>query len=253
MSTIKRYLQTAFRSLGFEARGLQKTLAWQRQRLLAESRLPVVLDVGANLGQYSRELRARGFQGEIISFEPNQRLQERLVKLAAADGNMRCVIAALGSEPGTAPLCVAEQHAASSLHPPNETLRAKFPSTQTKETQAVTVLRLDDWIVEHCPKEQRFYLKLDVQGFEDQVLQGATRILHRIDAIETELSLVPLYCGQASWLEIVRLLASHGFHAVWLEPNLFDPTNGNQLQIDGLFLRTFSTRNAQYTESLQVA
>jgi hypothetical protein len=84
---------------------------------------------------------------------------------------------------------------------------------------------------------ERAFLKIDVQGFERQVLDGAGEALRRFDAIELELSVTALYAGQPSLVEMLPLLSNRGFRPVSLEPILLDD-DGRLMELDGLFART---------------
>ena len=83
----------------------------------------------------------------------------------------------------------------------------------------------------------RVLLKIDVQGYEAQVLEGAPRTLAACRAVVTEMSLVPLYKGQMLVREMWDALVSAGFEAWSLEPGFRDPRTGRMLQIDGLFVK----------------
>lgn len=96
------------------------------------------------------------------------------------------------------------------------------------------VITLDEYFESADPLE-RFYLKMDVQGFEDRVLRGASNTLERVVAIETEISLTPLYEEQASWYELVGGLLAD-FELVDIRPG-FRATDYRLLQADILMLR----------------
>ncbi len=80
-------------------------------------------------------------------------------------------------------------------------------------------------------------LKIDTQGYEWQVLDGAVATLPRITAVLIEMSLVPLYEGQHLWLEIIARLEAMGFKTWSLQPGFVDPSTGRTLQVDGMFCR----------------
>jgi hypothetical protein len=84
---------------------------------------------------------------------------------------------------------------------------------------------------------QRAYLKLDVQGYELQVLQGSEAFLPGIVVVEAELSLVPLYVGGPLYRDVVDYLADRGLHLISVEGITEEPDTGHMLQVDGVFLR----------------
>ena len=80
-------------------------------------------------------------------------------------------------------------------------------------------------------------MKIDTQGFEWQVLNGAQNVLPGIHGILLELSLIPLYEGQHLWQEMIVRLEQEGFTFWALQPGFVDPHNGRTLQVDGIFYR----------------
>ncbi len=97
------------------------------------------------------------------------------------------------------------------------------------------VITLDGYLGAARGPSERFYLKMDVQGFEDRVLLGAQSTLHRVDAIETEISLTDLYEGQASWHELVGGLLVD-FELADFRPG-FRASDFRLLQADVLLIR----------------
>jgi hypothetical protein len=85
--------------------------------------------------------------------------------------------------------------------------------------------------------EDRVWLKIDTQGYEAEVLKGASRLMPRVRALECELSLVPLYDGQPLIDEMITMIYQMGFRMVGVAPVFFQPETGDTLQVDGMFLR----------------
>jgi hypothetical protein len=81
------------------------------------------------------------------------------------------------------------------------------------------------------------YLKIDTQGFESKVIAGAEQVLSRIDTIQLEMSLVPLYEGELLFDEMCRLMMNKGYSLVSAEAGFSDETSGQLLQMDGIFHR----------------
>ncbi len=193
-----------------------------------------MIDVGANRGQYAQELRSHGYRHEILSFEPSSEAYEMLRQQSAADHRWGVRQLAVSDEAGIVELGSADNF--SSLLPVAERLSALFPEATPHRRERVRSCRLDDAQLE-LPEGSRTLLKLDVQGYERQAIGGAGGILDGVAIIETELTVAPLYLGQALLAEIVCLLDRHDYQLVELDPVLRDRTTGQYLQFDGLFVK----------------
>jgi len=113
-----------------------------------------------------------------------------------------------------------------------------MPSSLTVRKEKVKIVRLDSLRGEMFQEDENIYLKIDVQGFERHVLEGARETLKQTRAIELELSLVPMYEDGASMNEMLDYLAGIGFELASIEPVFFDPKTEVLLQIDGIFVRS---------------
>ena len=79
---------------------------------------------------------------------------------------------------------------------------------------------------------------MDTQGFELEVLLGATESLQKIAALQLEISLLPLYEGAPLIEDIVSHVRAAGFVPFWFLPGFWNPKTHQQLQLDGLFVRS---------------
>ena len=80
-------------------------------------------------------------------------------------------------------------------------------------------------------------LKIDVQGFEKNVLDGAKETLPYVSVIQVEMSLVPLYENQMLFFEMIHYLDDKGFTLFSLENGFSNPRTGRLLQTDGIFVK----------------
>lgn len=178
--------------------------AVQLKALLAALEIDCVLDVGANRGQFAESLRGIGYEGRIVSFEPVPRAFAELVKAMAGDPLWSGHEFALGSEPGTAQIHVPDETSGSSFHDLVEDLHF--------ETQEVAVARLDAvFPTLGLGAAPRVFLKMDTQGFDLEVFKGASGCLDAVLALQSELSVVPLYVGMPNYLEALGVYEDAGF------------------------------------------
>ena len=184
--------------------------------LMAKHRIDLVLDIGAPEGGFGQQPRRCGYRGRIVSFEPIPELHAKLTQAARSDPGWQVgPPIALGATAGTAPINV---HAESSISSFLELERTPYSDAEPtrvapRRREVVRVVRLDDIYDEYVPAGAGVLLKLDVQGFEDQVLAGATESLNKVAAVFIEVSLVPLYAGQKTYLEILHDLRARNLHA----------------------------------------
>jgi hypothetical protein len=125
----------------------------------------------------------------------------------------------------------------SSLLPMRAEILEVSPSSRTVAREKVRLATLDSVFDAYARAGDRVLLKIDTQGYERQVLDGAARSLPRLAGLQLELSLVPLYEGEATWLAMIERLARDGFEPRLLIPGYFDRHLVRLLQVDGVFFR----------------
>lgn len=194
----------------------------------------LVLDVGANRGQFTLMARLTHLGVPVHAYEPLP--GEAKVFRAVHDGGSGITLheMALGDQPGSAELHVSGRADSSSLLPIGELQARFFPSTAEVRTSRVPVATLDS-LPTHWQDASRALLKLDVQGFELNVLRGATAALRHCAYVYVECSEVPLYVGQALRAEVEEQLLSQGFKL----QGRYNPAfvEGRMIQADYLFGR----------------
>jgi FkbM family methyltransferase len=211
--------------------------AHRRSVLMAARGIDLVLDVGANAGQYGAELREYGYDGPIVSFEPLAAAHARLAARSGADPRWTAVRSAVGAHPGELAINVAANSDSSSALAMLDAHLDAAPQSAYVGVEHVPVDTLDALAAPHLAHARRPYLKVDTQGFEWAVLDGAAATLPQLAVVELELSLVPLYEGQHTWLQLVERMADAGLRPVGLGHDFWDERTGETLQVDGIFVR----------------
>ncbi|OBK43400.1 FkbM family methyltransferase [Mycobacterium sp. 1081908.1] len=229
------------RRAGIEVSRYHPELDWKRNFMhqLEAQRVDVVLDVGANSGQYAAGLRAAGFEGRMVSFEPLAGPFSVLEGKTQTDPRWECRRCALGDADGTISINVAGNAGeSSSVLPMLKSHQDAFPPANYVGTEDVPVHRLDSLAPELLRGSEAVFLKIDVQGFEKQVLAGAeSTVRDRCVGMQLELSFLPLYEGGLLIREALDIAYSLGFTLTGLSPCFTDMRNGRTLQADGIFFR----------------
>jgi FkbM family methyltransferase len=243
---MKDRLRSLLRKLGFEAYrySVHTSAGAQLNRLLDRCGIDLVLDVGANSGHFASELRDHGYAGRIVSFEP-QASAHALVSIAAGRDTGWTVAPrmALGDEEGETTIHVAGNSLSSSILDMLPEHERAAPGSAFVGNEHVPLRRLDRVAPGLMADAKAVMLKIDTQGYEDRVLNGAFGVLNNVTAILTELSLVPLYAGQPLFDEMRAKIEALGFVLFAIFPGYVHEQTGRTLQLDGFFLRSELANN----------
>lgn len=224
--TLKSLTLKAFDRLGYTLapkwRERNLALATLTNELITKHAIDCVIDVGANEGQYRRFIRSEvEFNGPLVSYEPQPELAGTLRDAAATDRNWYVHNFALGAEESELILNVMERNDFSSFLQPDNSATPQFEkSNRIAGHHKVRVRRLD---AQPLPAGcERLFLKCDTQGFDMEVIMGASAILPRVAAIQMELGLTRIYSGLRPYFEVLAELDALGF-----QPAGFFPVSRN--------------------------
>ncbi len=238
---IKRIISKIAKASGYELHrfGVHSNPAYQLFKGLERFKVDLVLDVGANVGQFASELRSVGYRGNIVSFEPLADAYRKLSTSAGKDSKWlvhdRC---AVGDHNGEIQINIAGKSASSSVLPMLDAHTSAAPGAAYIGSEDVPIVMLDSVVPQYLDTHSQMFIKIDTQGFEWQVLDGARETLKRAQGVQCELSLVPLYEGQYLWMDMIERLNSEGFTLWAIQKGFTDPRDGRTLQVDAVFFRT---------------
>lgn len=200
---------------------------------IEDRKIDLVLDVGANVGQFGTSLRNRGYRGKIISFEPLESEFKTLATVAASDGNWEAHPFALGAASGDATINVSDNSVFSSIQALNDVANEFDSRTAVRRTETIRVRTLD----EIFPNlSGNVLLKIDTQGYEKQVLEGGRQMLPRLKGVLLELPIIRIYEGSWKFHEAAEFMASIGFVPAQIEPVSYHTKDKVSLvEVDCLF------------------
>jgi len=193
-----------------------------------------VIDVGANAGQFSVAASKEFRHADIYPIEPDPRTAKKLrhnlePKLAA-----NIIRKAVGERDGSITFNVNSDSQVSSILPLGDDRQRAFPKSVVMQQISVPLATLDS-LFGDIPLAKPILLKIDVQGYEDQVISGAANFLASVSWIVMEVSCARLYEGEQDFMAIIKLMASHGFRFV--RPLNFHQAGKNSdiIEMDALF------------------
>lgn len=228
---LKAWIRNTSRALGYDIVPLRdikdRDFAIHLGQLFRFLQIDCVFDVGANVGQYRDFLRDRvGYTGLIVSFEPVSRNVTTLQQRSTQDPHWEIVGHALGSTRSNLPIHVMKSDQFSSFLAPDNSGVPEFNGlNETAHIETVAVYPLDEVfpVLQRRLGFRRPYLKLDTQGFDLEVLQGAAATLPGIVALQSEASIINIYEGMPGYMDTIRFLNARGFDISGLYPISRDP------------------------------
>lgn len=217
-------------------RGLCKGVAAtvEHRELLEQLRPGIVVDVGANRGQFSLLARSLFPDAQVIAFEPLAGAASDYSRLFGDDEQVTLHCCALGSRTARVEMYVSRRDDCSSLLPigPDQ---VRFASgTGLARREPVLVERLDA-LLQPQDLDGDALLKIDVQGYELEVIRGAGELLDQFRHIYCEVSFIPLYLGQPLATDVINALADRGYRLTSVNQVSF--LDGVPAQADMLFER----------------
>lgn len=203
-----------------------------------EQKINYIFDVGANEGQFAKDIRFYGYKNKIISFEPLKTEHEKLKLNSQNDENWlvykRC---AVGNKNSKIEINVSKNSVSSSILKMHKEHIDVAPDSRPVEIQIINQKKLDDIFEELKDKDKNYFLKIDVQGYEQQVLEGAEKVISNFKGLLVEVSLADLYKGQKPWNEMINNIQNLGFKIWSIDRGFTNKKNGKTLQVDLVFFR----------------
>lgn len=237
----KLFIKRVFNILGLEIvkYDVHQNLHLALASIAAERKIDLIFDIGANLGQFRSQIRSQGFKGKIISFEPLTGAHKILKKISKSDDLWTIhPRTAIGSFVGQIDINISKNLYSSSILQITEKHLSADKNAVYFKTEKSNITTLND-IYSNLKNESNFLIKIDTQGYEWEVIEGASEVLSTdfCKGIICELSLDELYKGQKLWIEIVAFLEQKNFKLWTIFPAFSDRKNNKLLQLDALFLK----------------
>lgn len=226
-----------FNRIGIDLKRYPSIDLRRRILLLNEFKINCVLDVGANFGQYGEELRKIGYKGKIHSYEPLSFAFNKLKKNSSKDKNWEINNFALGADNEKRNINISKNYFSSSFFNQKTELITQATNSEFFTTEEVEIKTIDSIFTKIYNENLNYYLKIDTQGFEMEVLKGAEKSLDKITGVQLEMSLNPSYEQVVIFDEIYDFMKQKGFKLYSIENGFYNPKTGQLNEIEGIFFR----------------
>ncbi|HOX41877.1 MAG TPA: FkbM family methyltransferase [bacterium] len=233
---ISERMNNIFHKAGFHIYRYPNDNLRRKLQLMAEYQINKILDVGANEGQFAKDMRKLGFKGEIVSFEPLSSAYAKLCANSRKDRKWAVHNCALGDEDTSGKINMAGNSYSSSILEMLETHINAAPESRYVGKEDVIIKRLDSLFEQFFCDNDNIMLKIDTQGYEKHVIDGAGNSLKKIRLVQLEASLVPLYHGELLLAEMIQYLEHKDFSLIAIESEFENPLNHHLLQVNCIFL-----------------
>lgn len=233
---MKTIIKKLLKKFGFQIQKFPDIDIRRRIFLVKKNNINKIIDVGANIGQYAIGMREAGFVGEIISFEPLYDVFLKLKNNAEKERKWQVYNYAIGREDGDAVINIAKNSISSSINNMQEAHLKAAPGSLYIGKEKILIKKLDSLFDSFYENNDRVMLKIDTQGFEKNVIDGAEKSLDKIVLLQLEMSLISLYENEMLFSEMLEYLKERNFQLMYLENGFYDERNGQLLQVDGIFI-----------------
>jgi FkbM family methyltransferase len=237
---MKSFFKRILRRVDLELRNfsIEKSENARFFTMLSHHKVNTIFDIGANEGQFGITLRDFGYKGKIISFEPLTNAREGLIRISQDDPLWEIAPqAAIGDEDGEIEINIAGNSESSSVLNMLDSHLEAAPSSKYIGKEKVLLRKLDTLSQDFIDDNSVVFLKIDTQGYEEKVMNGAHALMKNIVGLQLEISLVPLYEAHSLLDDMFQNLKEKGFELWGISTVFSDPHTAQLLQIDATFFR----------------
>jgi FkbM family methyltransferase len=235
---INKLVKNLFRKFGFEIFRLPSRNQRNYFKLLKNHNINLIFDVGANTGQFASNVFKMGFKGKIVSFEPIKNVFKVLENNKKGNHNWLVENFAIGDKNATTNINVSKNNESSSILHVKKLHVLNAPDSEVLSTEKIEIYKLDSIYNKYVSDNSNILLKIDSQGYEDLILDGAKEFLNNVVGIQIEMSLVELYYGQMLFDKLYSKMSDLGYVLMHISPSFVSPKSGQLLQFDGLFFKS---------------
>lgn len=231
-----RVVRKAMNAFGYEIIKLKHANSFELGKWIAEVDIKTIIDVGSNEGQFIKSINKLLPGRKIIAFEPIKNCFD-ILKANTKGLNVTYHNCGLSNYNGTTEINVSENLVSSSILPMEDLHKNLYPQSKYISKQTIELKRLDD-VIQKADLEGNVLLKIDVQGYEDKVIEGGKDTIQKVSVVIIEFSYEPVYEGQWLFDQTYRYFTDNGFKYAGVVDQARSSRNGIPIYGDAIFVKS---------------
>jgi len=225
---MKKFVRKIINLLGYEIKK-------KRKNFFLKNKIDLIIDVGAHRGEFAFNILNENFQGKIISFEPQSQIYKALLKNSIKFNNWhvheRCGI---GKTNKNLILNIMNETTCSSFFVPTKNLLSIDPNAKIIKKEKTKIFSLNNLFSKNYKIKKKTFLKIDTQGYDRFVIDGASKILKKILYVQMELAIEPLYKNETKYERMIQYMEKRGF-IIWNLGGVIENLEGKSMSFDIIF------------------
>tara|TARA_B100001063_G_C16759604_1_gene555211 strand:- start:1885 stop:2622 length:738 start_codon:yes stop_codon:yes gene_type:complete len=206
-------------------------------KTLNHFKIDIVIDIGANKGQFAEKLINIGFNKKILSFEPMEKVYEILKKKTQNYNNWEAPEKiGFGNKIENKTLNISQNSVSSSILKMNKGHILQEPSAKFINKEKIKLTTLNNYLNDKKFRNKKIFVKIDTQGYEKNIILGASKVLKKIQGIMLETSILTLYKGEEDFLKMIKFMKKKGFYIWSIERGFSNKYTGRVVQLDIIFI-----------------
>ena len=235
----KKIIKNIFKKFGLEIKKYnpQDDFNFLITKCIKKFHIDCFWDVGANIGQTGLSIREHGYKGNILSFEPQKEAYNKLLKNSHNDPKWKIYEKCGLGKNGFKKINISKNSVSSSFLEMENLHLDTNPHSKFIKKEDVKIISLNEVFIKEKKSFKNNFLKIDAQGYEKEVLESGENILDNFTGISCEISVQPLYKGEAKFLDIINYLIAKGFEIYSIHNSYYEINYGQTFSVDIVFLK----------------
>ena len=225
---MKDYIKKIISLLGYEIKK-------KKTNFFLKNKIDLIIDVGAHRGEFALKVLNENFKGKIISFEPQLKIYNILLNNSKKYDNWtvhkRCGV---GKKNQLSIMNIMSETTCSSFYVPTKNLLTIDPTQKIVKREKSNIYSLNTLFSEQYKIKKKTFLKIDTQGYDKIVLDGASKILKKILFVQMELAIDPLYKKELNYINMINYMKKRGF-IIWNFGGVIENLEGKSMSFDIIF------------------